>query len=112
MSLEYDKWSTGQPSLISFISLLVTMSSLILTEEEKNRHYEMFGVRQPCLPSGVTIRRARLDDRDAILDMSRTSDIYEGRDSLSIRYQEYMDDPDRYVYLAEKQGQVVRYLDQ
>ena len=84
----------------------------MLTEEEQDRHYQMFGVRQPYLPPGVRIRRARLDDREAILDMSRTSDIFEGHDYLSIRYQEYIDDPDRYLYLAEKDGQVVTYMDQ
>ena len=83
-----------------------------MSTEEEDIHYPMYGARQPYLSHGVIIRGARLDDRDAILDMSRLSDIYEGRDSLPIRYQEYIEDPDRYMYLAEKDGQVVEYFNQ
>ena len=85
------------------------MSSTMLTDKEQDMHYQMYGFRQPYLPAGVTIRRVRLDDRDAILHMSRASDIFEGHDYLSIRYQEYIADPDRYMYLAEKDGKVVKY---
>ena len=83
-----------------------------MSTEKEDIHYPMYGARQPYFPRGVKIRGARLDDRDAILDMSRLSDIYEGRDSLPIRYQEYVEDPDRYMYLAEKDGQVVEYFNQ
>ena len=88
------------------------MSTVLLTEKEQERYLEMYGVRQPDLPPGVTLRRARLEDREAIMEMSRMADISGGHDYLGIRYQEYAADPDRYMYLAEKEGKVVRYLDE
>ena len=43
---------------------------------KKDIHYPMYGVRQPYLPHGVIVRGARLEDSDAILDMSRRADIF------------------------------------
>ena len=56
-------------------------------------------------PPGVTMRRATLDDFQAIQDL--TSEAARGHDYLVAKYDQYMQDSDRYIYVAVKDGQVV-----
>ena len=78
-----------------------------LTSEEEKLYFTWSGLKAPDVPDGVNIRLAEPKDYNSVMEMSSSSDIFEGHDYLSIRYEEYAKDPDRYMFLAEKNNKVV-----
>ena len=58
------------------------------------------------VPAGVTLRAARVDDYQAIMEFSEG--LVNGRDYLPGLYHRYLANPTRYLSVAELDGKVVR----
>ena len=54
----------------------------------------------------VIMRRARFDDYDQIVEMSK--DVFDGSDYLATTFYEILHNPDMISYVADYRGQVVR----
>ena len=57
---------------------------------------------------GIVCRRARMNDYSAVLDINR--DVYSGFDYMEARYTRYMNDPQRIIYVMEKDNRIVCHL--
>ena len=55
---------------------------------------------------GIICRRARLSDYEAVLAI--IPDLYSGMDYIPARYNRYLSEPERLLYVMEKDTKIVR----
>ena len=66
----------------------------------------MAGKHSEVVGGDIVIRRARFDDYDQVVEMSK--DLFDGSDYLATTFYEILHNPDIRSYVAEYRGQVVR----
>ena len=89
------------------------MAEVVLTAQEKAMYYRTTGSVTPDMPPGTILREATLEDYAGVMEMSRVSGIFNGHDYLSVKYNEYIQDPNRHMFVVEKYENIVseQYLD-
>lgn len=72
------------------------------------RRSEMLGGIEFETPPGVVLKRATKADFEGVKELTKAT--LQGTDFLTSNYMRYMEDPERFIYLALKDGKVVRGL--
>ena len=62
-------------------------------------------VSKMAASNGVTFRKAKVEDYQAVMDINR--DVYTGMDHLPYTYTEYINSPFRFAAVGEFNGKVV-----
>ena len=77
----------------------------MFTSEDNALYQRLTHQDLPAIPTGLTIRKARPDDYDAVMGFSEG--VLDGTDYLPALYHEYLAHPTRYLYVAVFNGDVV-----
>ena len=86
------------------------MAALTYSDETVRKQYErMYGKKVTEPPPGLIMRKATAQDYEAVLQLSDGTEPYFALDHMSALYHEFLQDPSRHMYVAELQGEVVRW---